>query len=105
MSDYRELVKTEAKKFLEANGKEFEGDEGEHGGKSAKPNFAKWLDRTARLNKVVEEIASRWTHKDFLWVQHNTRNWNPGGGGDPRSNAYGSFYLDVLHELKKLRKG
>jgi hypothetical protein len=104
MSDYRELVKTEAKKFVESNRADYEADAGEHGGKSQKPNFSKWIDRTTKLNRVVEEIASKWTHKDFLWVQHNTRNWNPSGGGDPRSNAFGSLYLDVLHEIKKLLK-
>ena len=103
MSDYREQVKSEAKKFFVGVRPEFEADTGEHGGKSAAPNFAKWLDRTARLNKVVEEIASKWGHKDFLWVRTNTRNPNP-AAGDPRSIAFGSFYLDVLHEVKKLAK-
>ncbi len=103
MSDYQDLVKGEAKKFYEANRKQFEEDADEHGGKSASPNLSRWLDRTALLNKVVEGIAAKWTHKDFIWVQTNTRNRNP-GGGDPRSNAFGSFYLDVLHEVKKLAK-
>ena len=104
MSEYRDLVKREARKFHQANQSEFEADAGEHGGKSLRSNFSKWIDRTARLNRVVEETTSKWGHKDFLWVQHNTRNWNP-HGGDPRSNAYGSFYLDVLHQIKKLAKG
>jgi hypothetical protein len=103
MSDYKELVKGEAMKFWEANRAAFQEDAGEHGGKSARPNLSRWIDRTTRLNKVVEEITAKWTHKDFLWVQHSTRNWNP-HGGDPRSNAFGSFYLDVLHEVKKLGK-
>jgi hypothetical protein len=101
MSDYRELIKTEAKKFFDANRADFEADAGEHGGKSAQPNFSRWLDRTIRLNKVVEGISAKWTHKDFLWVKNNTRNKDPKGGGDPRSVAYGSFYLDLLHEVKK----
>jgi hypothetical protein len=104
MSDYKELVKIEAKKFYDSNKAEFEADAEPHGGKSGSPNFSKWLDRTAKLNKVVEEIAAKWGHKDFLWVKVNTRNPNPIGGGDPRSVAFGSFYLDVLHEVKKLAK-
>lgn len=104
MSDYRDLVKSEARKFFEVNRAAFAEDEDQHGGKSPQPNFSKWIDRTTRLNRVVEEVTAKWGHKEFLWVQHNTRNWNPAGGGDPRSNAFGSFYLDVLHELKKLAK-
>jgi hypothetical protein len=104
MSDYKELIKTEAKKFYDSNRAEFEADAESHGGKSASPNFAKWLDRTAKLNKVVEGIAAKWGLKDFQWVKVNTRNQNPSGGGDPRSVAFGSFYLDVLHEVKKLAK-
>jgi hypothetical protein len=103
MSDYRELVKTEAKKFYDANRAAFEADTEEHGGKSPRPNLSKWIDRTTKLNQVVEGISAKWTHKDFLWVQNNTRN-KPKGGGDPKSNAFGSFYLDVLHELKKISK-
>ena len=103
MSDYKDRVKSEAKKFWETHRAEFEQDTGEHGGKSERPNLSRWIDRTTKLNQVVEAIASKWTHKDFLWVQHSTRNWKP-GGGDPRSNAFGSFYLDVLHEVKKLGK-
>lgn len=105
MSDYQELVKTEAKTFYQAQKADFEADAEEFGAKSALPNYSKWLDRTARLNRVVEAIASKWTHKDFFWVQQNTRNRNSKGGGDPRSNAFGSFYLDVLHQVKKLAKG
>ena len=104
MSDYKELVKTESKKFYGANRPEFDADAEEHGGKSAQPNFSRWLDRTARLNRVVEAISAKWTHKDFLWVQNNTRNRSPKGGGDPKSIAFGSFYLDLLHEVKKLTK-
>jgi len=103
MSDYRDLVKTEAKKFFEAHRSEFEADAGEHGGRSARPNLSRWIDRTAALNKVVEGLSAKWTHKDFLWVQHNTRNWDS-RGGDPRSTAFGSLYLDLLHAIKKLGK-
>ena len=101
MSDYRDLIKSEAKKFLAENRPVFEADGEEHGGKSAKPNFARWLDRTGKLNAVVEAISARWGAKDFHWVQVNTRNPNTQGGGDPRSVAFGSFYLDLLHEVKK----
>ncbi|HEU5395308.1 MAG TPA: hypothetical protein VFV36_10980 [Candidatus Methylomirabilis sp.] len=103
MSDYRELVKGQAKKFHQENWPVYLADAEEHGGKSPRPNFSKWIDRTTRLNRVIEDQVAQWTHKDYLWVQHNSRNWDP-TGGDPRSNAYGSFYRDVLHELKKLSK-
>ena len=103
MSDYRELVKGESKKFFDANWSVFQADSGEHGGKSPRPNFSKWIDRTTKLNQVVNDVTSSWGHKEYLWVQNNTRNWGQ-KGGDPRSNAYGSFYLDVFHELKKLSK-
>ncbi len=103
MDKYRELVKSEARTFFKENHEEFVSDEGEFGGASSSPNFLKWLDRTRKLNGVVEKTVARWGPKEFQWVQSNTRNPAP-IGGDPRSNAFGSFYLDVLHELKKLNK-
>ena len=102
MSDYKKLVKTEAKKLFETCSPEFDQDSEEFGGQSSQPNFAKWLDRTEKLKVVVEKIVAGWSHKDFLWVQNNTR--KPDRFGDLGSNAFGSFYSDVLHELKKLRK-
>ena len=103
MSDYRDLVKGEAKKFLAANRAAYLADAEEHGGKSGKPNFSKWLDRTGKLNSVVESISANWGLKDFHWVKTYTRNAKA-GGGDPKSIAFGSFYLDLLHEVKKQMK-
>ena len=102
MADYRKLVKTEAKTFFDENYSVFLEDEGEFGGKSAGPNFVKWLDKNQTLNEVVEKKVSSWSTKDFQWVQTNTKNANP--YGDPKSNAYGSYYSDLLQELKKLKK-
>ena len=102
MADYKKLVQSEAKKFLDSCVSEFDEDTEEHGGNSPAPNFAKWLDRTQKLNEVVEKIVSGWGHKEFQWVKSFTR--KPESFGDARSNAFGSFYSDVLHEIKKLRK-
>ncbi len=103
MGEYQDLVKSEAKKFLEGILPDFANDADDFGGKSKLPNFAKWMDRTAKLNQVVDGLVSRWSRKEFQWVQSNTR--NPSSqGGDPKSNCYGSVYSDILHEIKKLKK-
>lgn len=102
MGDYKKLLKTQAREFYDASFPEFEKDTDEFGGESDRPNFSKWLDRTGKLSDVVEKIVSGWTLKDYHWVQSNTRNPNP--YGDPRSNAFGSFYSDMLQEVKKLKK-
>ena len=104
MSDYRDLVKKEAKAFYDANQKDYEEDDGEFGGKSAQPNFGRWIDRTERLSGRITEIASKWGTKEFHWVQANTRNKSK-QGGDPRSNSFASLLQDVRMELKKLAKG
>lgn len=105
MSDYRDLVKSEAKSFYEKAQAEFAEDDGDFGGESDRPNLARWIDERGDLADRVETIAAGWTHKDFLWVQTNTRNRPKKGGGDPRSNAFASFLQDVRHEIKKLAKG
>ena len=102
MADYKKLVKTEAQSLFDACLPEFQDDAGEFGARSDAPNFSKWLDAHKKLNEVVEKTVSGWSGKDFAWVQSNTRNQNK--FGDPRSNAFGSFYSDLLQELKKLRK-
>ena len=102
MSDYRDLVKKEAKAFYEENRKTFDEDAGEFGGKSASPNFARWIDRTEKLASRIGELSGKWGLKEFHWVQANTRNKNP--HGDPRSNSFASFLQDVRMELKKLAK-
>ena len=103
MSDYKKTLKAESEKFLKENHGAFLEDDGEHGGKSGAPNFSLWLDRTQKLTEVVEATLSKWSSKEFQWVQVNTRNPSP-GGGDPRSRAFGSYYSDLLHEIKKLKK-
>lgn len=103
MGSYQELVKKESTKFFEEHHPTFLGDADKFGATSDSPNFLKWLDRTAKLNTVVEDIVANWGLKDFHWVQSGTRNKAP-QGGDPRSNSYGSFYSDIVHELKKLKK-
>jgi hypothetical protein len=102
VADYRKLVQSEAKKFYESTREEFEKDSEEFGGNSDNANYSKWLERTGRLEEVVGKVVEGWGTKDFQWVQQNTRNANR--FGDPRSNAFASFYSDVLHELKKLNK-
>jgi len=104
MSDYQELVKKEAKAFYDSNKAAFEGDAGEHGGKSKAPNLGQWIDRQGKLSSRVSELCEKWTTKEFHWVQQNTRNRNM-QGGDPRSNAFASFLQDIRHEIKKLAKG
>jgi hypothetical protein len=103
MGSYQDLVREEARKFFETHHAAFLDDADNAGGKSAAPNFLKWLDKSAKLNKVVEDIVSKWSAKEFQWVKTNTRNPAP-PGGDARSNAFGSFYSDLHHELKKLKK-
>jgi len=104
MSDYRDLVKKEAKTFYESNRSAFENDLGEVGGKSKVPNLSRWIDQAGKLSARIGEISAKWSTKEFHWVQANTRNKNA-QGGDPRSNAFASLLQDVRHEIKKLTKG
>ena len=104
MGDYQKLVKTEAKSFFDANYSVFLEDAEEFGGKTEDANFVKWLDKNEKLNEVVETKVSGWATKDFHWVHSNSRNAQKSAFGDPRSNAYGSYYADLLQELKKLKK-
>jgi len=104
VGDYQKLVKTEAKSFFDTNYTVFLDDAEEFGGKSEAANFIKWLDKNQKLNEVVEGKVSGWSTKDFHWVQTNSRNSQKNNFGDPRSNAYGSYYSDLLQELKKLKK-
>jgi hypothetical protein len=102
MNKYHEAVKEEAKKVFQAVGNNFAEDTGEHGGKSDRPNLSLWLDRTGFLAKHVEKIANKWTKKDLLWVNENSRHHV--SYGDPQDSAFGAFYKDILFELKKLLK-
>lgn len=104
MSDYQKLVKEEAKSYFETAHGEFAEDAETFGGKSERPNLARWIDHKEKLAARVEEICSKWTHKDFLWVQNNTKNRSKDGGGDPRSHAFASFLKDVRREIKKLAR-
>lgn len=102
MSEYHEKVEEEASRFLEQNLPDFEKDEGEFGGASGTPNLSRWIDRTGRLTRVVEEASKGWSRKDLTWIKENSRNSVP--YGDPLSSAFAAFYKDVLREIKKLRK-
>ena len=102
MNRYHDTIKEEAQKVLKDCAAPFADDAGEHGGKSARPNLALWLDRTGILAKHVEAIAKGWGKKDVLWVNENTRNKIP--YGDERDNAFSAFYKDILLELKKLMR-
>lgn len=103
MSDYKELVKSEAKAYHDKVREAYESDAGEFGGKSSAPNLLKWIDKQESLSARISEISTKWTTKDFHWVQVNTRNKNT-PGGDPRSNAFASLLQDVRQELKKIAK-
>jgi len=103
MSDYRELVKKEAKQYYESSREAFEEDSGEFGGNSTSPNLAKWMDRVGALSTRIGEVAAKWGLKEFHWVRANTRN-KITQGGDPRSNAFASLLQDVRQEIKKLAK-
>jgi hypothetical protein len=102
MSDYQDLVRKEAKAFHDAHHPAFLEDAGEFGGKSASPNFPKWIDRTEKLSARVTEIMAKWGTKELHWVQTNTRNKNP--HGDLRGNSFGSLLQDIRHEIKKISK-
>ncbi len=104
MGDYQDLVKQEAKAFYEANHPAFLNDAEEFGGKSAAPNFPRWIDRTGKLSARVTEICAKWGPDKVHWVQANTRNKST-QGGDPKGNAFGSFLMDVRQEIKKIGKG
>lgn len=104
MSDYKKKVKEEAKSFYDTASQEFGEDAGEFGGKSDAPNLLKWIDASGSLSARVEELVSKWTHKDHLWVEANTRNKPKHGGGDRASNAFVSFLQDIRQGVKKLSK-
>ena len=103
MSDYMDLVKKEATEFLRENHDEFVDDESDFGAKSETPNLLRWMDEKGSLAERIEEVAKNWGLKEFHWVQANTRS-KAKQGGDPRSNAFGSFLQDVRFVIKKLAK-
>ncbi len=103
MSDYQKKIKEEAKVFYDSAQTDYAADDGEFGAKSERPNLAMWIDRQGKLADRIQEISSKWSHKEVLWVQSNTRNRSP-GGGDPQGHAFASFLKDVRHEIKKLAK-
>lgn len=104
MSEYRDLVKKEAKAFYDSNHVAFEADETEFGGKSKVPSLGRWMDKTGKLSARITDLSAKWGTKEVQWVQANTRN-KSSGGGDPRSNAFASLLKDVRQEIKKLSKG
>jgi len=104
MSDYRKLVQKEALEFLKESWDQYKADEGEFGGASSLPNLAQWIDAGGVLSSRIGEIAGKWSHRDYLWVESNTRNPSQEAGGDRSSKAFVSFLQDVRHAVKKLAK-
>ena len=104
MSDYKKLVQKEAREFLEESWEQYKADEGEFGSQSGSPNLAQWIDAGGSLSSRIGEIASKWAHRDYLWVESNTRNPSKEAGGDRSSKAFVSFLQDVRYEIKKLAK-
>ena len=103
MSDYKDLVQSEARAFLEKHRQEFLDDEEEFGGKSEKPNFLRWIDRTGTLAARLQEVSKDWGTKEANWVQVNTRT-KAQPGGDVKSNAFAYLLQDVRHAIKKLSR-
>jgi hypothetical protein len=101
-SGYKKLIADQTKALLAAAGTEFDGDSGEHGGASAAPNFAKWLDRTRRLFTQIDGVSKGWSRAQVEEINQSSRNAIT--YGDPRESAYFALYKDVLHEVKKHRK-
>ncbi len=104
MSDYRKMVQKEALEFIEESWEKYKTDTGEFGGASSLPNLAQWIDATGTLSSRIEEIAAKWSHRDYIWVESNTRNSSKEAGGDRASKAFVSFLQDVRHAIKKLAK-
>ncbi len=102
MEKYHDLVHAEARTFFDQNAARFLDDSSEHGGKSDRPNVARWLDLNGLLARHVEKKAQAWAKKDVLLINENSRHRVP--FGDPHDSAYGAFYKDILLELKKLLK-
>ncbi len=102
MKSYHDMVREEAKKIFDSCVSKFQKDSAEHGGKSDRPNFSLWLNRTGVLAKHIEKLAKKWTRKDVLWINENSR--HSINYGDPRDSAFGALYKDILSELKKLLK-
>jgi hypothetical protein len=101
-SGYKKLVAEQSRELLAAAEAEYDKDKGEHGGASAEPNFAKWLDRTRKLFSQIDAIAKGWSRAQVEEINHSSR--NAVTYGDPRESAYFALYKDVLHEVKKSRK-
>ena len=101
-SEYQKMVHEEAKTFLKTVSPDYDGDDGEFGGKSDQPNFAKWLDRTRKLFERIDEVSKSWGRLEAQMVTQNSR--NAVQFGSPKESAYFAYHKDVLQELKKLRK-
>ena len=99
---YKKMVTEQAKALLETVTSEFDGDSEEHGGGTDSPNFAKWLDRTGKLNTHVETLSNDWGRADIEMINSNSR--NSVSYGDPKGSARFALLKDVLHEVKKLKK-
>lgn len=102
MGEYHDMVQKEAEAFLSARYDEYLADEGEHGGKSGKPNLSRWIDRTGHLADTVRKLSEKWTRRDWTWINESSRHKTP--WGDPKSSAFAALYQDILREAKRIRK-
>ena len=103
MSDYTDLVKSEAERFFKEDYPRFLEDEGEFGSKSDGKNLLRWIDHHGSLASHVQAIGENWGLKEHNWVQANTRSKSP-PGGDAANRAFASFLQDVRHAIKKRAK-
>jgi hypothetical protein len=74
MNKYRKQIKEEASTFFEEITSSFSSDREKHGGASDVPNIARWLDENGLLSENVEKKAEKWSKKDLLWINENSRN-------------------------------
>ena len=102
LSEYQKMVREEARTFNQDAGPQFDTDGEEHGGKSEKPNFAKWLDRTRKLFAHLDNLSKSWTRAEVEMVKQSSKNAVP--YGNPKESAYFAFHKDLSLELKKIRK-
>lgn len=102
MGEYKKLVAEESKCFFEGVKEEFAADAGEHGGKSDRPNLAKWLDENKKLFTYLDETTQKWGRAEVDQVKISSRNFV--SYGDSKQNAYFALHKDMLAELKKLSK-
>ena len=103
MQSYKDFIVTEAQRFLKEHEPKFAADSGKTGGKSASPDFVKWCDEKNAFATWVEQATKSWGRAQYVWVEGNSRNKEPGGAS--KENAFASVLRDLVREVKILRKG